>query len=640
MMAAPGPSHANFLHTQSLPHQPLSQPPSPSSPRPPPIPREPSFPTTTSLPTPALPPRKPSDPTSSRPPLSTTSLSCTPPLPRRPHSPTPSTSTLFILPPSRYGTLTSAVTPSPSTSPSTPRTPRTPRTPNGSSGNTVLSFSSLTHLYEHISEQCECGVYTVKRLSSVLSKLCAHQLDYARQVQKTIDTEVARHAGDFGQDHMRSCVAAWEQSLDVLRSSSVHSMQLSHRVSAEVVAPLTDFHTQATQRLAEVSREKKRTEKEMAQAHSAVQAEHAQCLRLLTQIDAMKEEGKAFTSATLAPTSSRASGLLSKIQKKIETVTLSTPAALNEKLLSQASRYQRAIDAANARHLLYQQSDLPAALSALEALERQRLSCMNQALSHLSSVTEQWMPEEREILQALCTASKSMSPEGDVRSLVQGFLHLHGPAPSPTVYAYNLPCSPADIRAGKYQGSNPNSAFHTAIGRALEVQPALCDGLRVPRVLAEAVAAVRRNEGLASEGIFRLSPSKSQFDDAKAAVEAGDYSALDRCDAYVNAALIKDWLRSLTEPLILDALYEEAVAAAKANMALGQGEAAAAVGGGGVDAVQAVFAKLAGVSQDVLRVIAAVVQEATAPKNASNKMSVSHHSQPSTATFTRAGFGD
>ena len=186
-------------------------------------------------------------------------------------------------------------------------------------------------------------MYTVKRMASVLSKLCQHQLESARQVQRLIDAEQAKHAADLGRDHMRSCVSGWEQSLDVFRLSSVHSMQLSNRLSAEVVAPLQDFYLSAGVRLAELAKEKKKAEKEMAQAHSAVQSEHSQCVRLLTSIEARKEEGKPATVGNVPPTpSSSGGGLLNKLQRKIDavTVTLSTPAALNEKLYQQAAKYQ------------------------------------------------------------------------------------------------------------------------------------------------------------------------------------------------------------------------------------------------------------------------------------------------------------
>ena len=255
-------------------------------------------------------------------------------------------------------------------------------------------------------------------------------------------------------------------------------------------------------------------------------------------------------------------------------------------------------------------------------LERQRLGCVTRALTHLAAVMDQWIPEEREIIQSLCSSSSAMNAEADILSLVQGCLHLHGPAPSPTVYSYMLPCSLTDIKAGKYEG-NPNSQFHTSVQRAMELQPSVCDGLRVPRVLTECVAAVRRNDGLANEGIFRLSPSKYQFDEAKVAVDAGDYNALTRYDAYVSASLLKDWLRSLSEPIIPDALYEEAVAVAQADMVMGSGGGNGAGGAvaGGLGGAQAVFGKLDAVSQDVLRVIGRLVQDATAGKYEANLMS-------------------
>ena len=203
------------------------------------------------------------------------------------------------------------------------------------------SYPSLTHLYDTIAEQSESGVYTVKRIVSVLSKLCHHQLDAARGVQRIIDSEQSKHTGDVASDHARSCVSGWETTLDVYRLTSIHSMQLSNRVLMEVVGPLSDFHTSAVGRLSELAKEKKKAEKEMAQTHSAVQAEYSHCLRLLASIEAKRDEGRNFVTAGQGtPSHKGGGGLLSKLQKKIETVTLSTPAALNEKLQLQAAKYQ------------------------------------------------------------------------------------------------------------------------------------------------------------------------------------------------------------------------------------------------------------------------------------------------------------
>ena len=248
---------------------------------------------------------------------------------------------------------------------------------------------------------------------------------------------------------------------------------------------------------------------------------------------------------------------------------------------------------------------------------------MTQALSHLSAVMEQWQPEERLLFQGLCASSSAMKADADVLSLVQGVVFLHGPAPSPTVYTYLLPCSLDDIREGRTEG-NPRSVFRTTIQKAMELQPGLCDGLAVPRVLAECVLALRRNEGLSSEGIFRLSPSKTQFDEAKAAVDSGDYTVLDKYDAYVSAALIKDWLRSLREPIIPDALYEEAVGVAQGDAAKGStggSTSTTSKASSGLSGAMAVWSKLDVLSQDVLRVIGNVVQDTTASWNEKNLMS-------------------
>ena len=202
---------------------------------------------------------------------------------------------------------------------------------------------------------------------------------------------------------------------------------------------------------------------------------------------------------------------------------------------------------------------------------------------------------------------------------------LHGPAPAPIVYTYALPCSPADIRAGRYEG-NANSVFNTTVSHAMELEPADSDGLPVPRLVAECLRCVRRNDGLRSEGIFRLSPSKAQFEEAKSGILKGDYSMLERVDAHVSAAMLKDWMRSLSAPLIPDGLYEEAVKVAKDDLTIGGAAGGGGGGGGaaGVHGAMAVYRKLDDCSRNVLTAVARLTKELTLPQNAdTNKMSVS-----------------
>ena len=459
---------------------------------------------------------------------------------------------------------------------------------------------------------------------SLLSKVAEHQAQYGRALQRTIEQEKTKHEVDFAKDKQRSCVAGWEGMLDALQASGAHSAATADRVLAEVVTPLQDCYANGTARLQEVGKEQRRAVKEMAQLHAAVQSELTGCSRLLQQVDTMRDEGRiaaaSSSSSSFSPPSQperRSGGLLSKLQSKIEKVTLSTPAALNERLMQQAGRYQTAIDRANARQAQLLQVDLPAVLSSLESLERTRLACVATAVQQLAAVYNSGQPAETEIVQRMATASRGLQPEADIASLVQGLVMLHGPAPAPTVYAYALPCSVADIRAGRYEGA-ANSVFHTTAAHAMELQPGEIDGVAVPRLVAECVRCLRRDDGLSLEGVFRVSPSKVQLDEARERLQQGDYAALERCDAHVSAALLKDWMRSLSSPLVPDALYDDAVAVAKADMAA-QGSAGHT---GGLQAALALYRKLDDVNRNVLTVIARVAHEVTQERRAqSNRMS-------------------
>ena len=392
-----------------------------------------------------MPPRKPSDPNPAFP----FGFSVTAPAasnPRQAMSPPQSTTALPGLPaaippplpppalssgrrspiPSRFNTQTIAVVPSP-----TPNSPPSPSSSSSSSAASGASYACLTHLWDQCFEQSEAGLYTVKRMGSLLSKLAAHQLEYGKSVQRSIEQEHSRHAADFAADNMRSCVSGWEGVMDSVQLSSRHAISIAERITADVVAPLSDFHTAAAQRLQEIAKDKKNAEKEMAKAHAAVQSELSACNRLLGQIDGMREEGKSFAPASSSQsgsgsafTSSSAEkrsggGLLSKLQSRIEKVTLSTPAAVNERLTAQAVKYQQAIDRANARQTAFLQSDLPSVLSALEGLERQRLFTMSAAVQKLSAVYESCLPEETEILRGITAACRGMQAEADISSLVQ-----------------------------------------------------------------------------------------------------------------------------------------------------------------------------------------------------------------------------
>jgi hypothetical protein len=147
-------------------------------------------------------------------------------------------------------------------------------------------------------------------------------------------------------------------------------------------------------------------------------------------------------------------------------------------------------------------------------------------------------------------------------------------------------------------------------------------GLDVPRVLPALIGAVKELKGVTTEGIFRISPTKpelealhKQFEDAHASFEltAAQKQSL---TAHVPAALLKQWLRSLSEPLIPELQYGACLALAKdaqppINSAANK------------QAVAKLMDGLPQVNRRVVELIAALVKELCVPANAKrNRMGV------------------
>jgi hypothetical protein len=178
---------------------------------------------------------------------------------------------------------------------------------------------------------------------------------------------------------------------------------------------------------------------------------------------------------------------------------------------------------------------------------------------------------------------------------------------------------------------------------------------------------------LAQEGVFRISPSKAEIDGVKARLDSLGIQGMSRAEVatiigennvFLACALLKDWLRSLSEAVIpTRPHYAAAIAIVKKEAAQEAAEAAAAAaatanasplspdgpataaarrgttmarGGGALSAsmsasLSSFLSGLPIVSQRVLSVLADLVREVTADEvQKTNKMTVSNW-----ARFTR-----
>jgi hypothetical protein len=95
--------------------------------------------------------------------------------------------------------------------------------------------------------------------------------------------------------------------------------------------------------------------------------------------------------------------------------------------------------------------------------------------------------------------------------------------------------------------------FGVSLKKAMELQKKYYPRLAVPLILTTLTDAVIKYNGCSTEGIFRVSGQIDRVELLKTQIEQGNYEILDT-DPHISAALLKQWLKALPEPLFPDAL--------------------------------------------------------------------------------------
>jgi len=353
-----------------------------------------------------------------------------------------------------------------------------------------------------------------------------------------------------------------------------------------------------------------------------------------------EEEGTPLppsASSGATPASSHGSGnkeggalFLSKFNKFADKISSQVTAAVRtaemgsscsvvqEKLLTAASRYTEALSRCNVREEAFLTQELPAYLNELQRIEVQRLEVTAQAMAAWGALHEERAAMEFDRYYASAGAGAAsgstsdsssaggaaaasrhpgalpraialLDPHEDMVSELNELVCTQGAAPAwsgGTPYA--LPVSMEDIRAGRLK-SNANSVFHRSLGDLMDSQRSSTPSVPVPRFMLYVLAAIllaNGGAGLAQEGVFRISPAKAELDAVKARLDAVGLQAMSKGDVltavgkdnvFLACALLKDWMRSLSEAVIPSAThYAAAIAIVKKEAAAEAAAAAAA----------------------------------------------------------------
>lgn len=108
--------------------------------------------------------------------------------------------------------------------------------------------------------------------------------------------------------------------------------------------------------------------------------------------------------------------------------------------------------------------------------------------------------------------------------------------------------------------------FGVTLQDVMEAQKDLAPDAELPLILTVMCAKIKELHGQRTEGIFRVPGDVAQMTALRIALEHGDYSARDCHDPHVPGSLLKLWMRELEQPIVPSSLYDQAIAAAQADL--------------------------------------------------------------------------
>lgn len=456
----------------------------------------------------------------------------------------------------------------------------------------------------------EWGSYASKRAASFLRKLGQAQQEFAHSISKLLSHEQSK-LGKLSSDHMKLANKTWSELQNLFARIAKSHLEEASELSLQVVAPLMEFHDAQEVQRKELLAEERKVSLEMVRAREEVSKGLAQCNKLLEE--ARKLQAEAAQSAKAAESGQKTGffrSLTMKVGKKPEDARLEA--------LKAAQNYAAAVTMANKKQNRYVESELPKLFDAMQQLEEKRLDTTRTRLLRFQSLASRYAAERAQVMAEIRAALEADTTAQDIQGFIEDVLYEHGPPVAPRPFQYELACSVADLEAGRLEGSNPNSLFRATLAECMERQADRPEaaGLDVPWLLPALIGRIQELGGYAEQGIFRISVAKEELDLLRTQLdEEGRHDLSHVTNPHVCAALLKDWLRLLTDPLIpTEQFYAQAIAAAKGSSS-----------GPSFDRApfQSLFRSLPALNQRVLQHLSGMVRAISEPANAeTNKMTV------------------
>lgn len=475
------------------------------------------------------------------------------------------------------------------------------------------SFANcLTHNFDVVSNQVGVGIVQTKSMTLLLKSIFDIQKDAATRILALIDKEQRKmyiHPEDElketvvvgakmlvaavtrdpiinpkGKDQMERFSKYHDRTLEFLRREADQTLKDVASLEQTIIVPLVNHNLNNDGRLVALARAEKLCRGEMVEASKLVKRTHESCAKMIDEVIKAKAKDPTAPMGIEKTESSKRKTLLDRSITKIQKGQLFSPKKLQKKAYAGAEIYEVAVHQANARQVQFYSTDLPNLFNQLETLERARLHDVSKILTKLAE-EQVVLLEPRQKSRALyLRESAELNPRQDMLDFIQHLIMYTGLPPPPVPFVYELP-TPQDIAGGRFE--HTSCYFRNTLGNIMKMQQTKFPEEKVPHVVEVCLKGLADLGGFKSEGIFRISIPKEELEALIKQFDQGDFSFRTN-NPNVPAALLKQWLRMLEEPLIPISLYPQA-------LALGQGTSI------NIPGASAFFKTLPPVNQEIIR---------------------------------------
>lgn len=239
------------------------------------------------------------------------------------------------------------------------------------------------------------------------------------------------------------------------------------------------------------------------------------------------------------------------------------------RLSTAAMDYKMAVGETNEFQKKYYEQDLPKFLQSLEHREKERLKIMCKTINQF---TVHQQNQLKKVAEEISKVSK-VSNDVDVKRNLEQFQANCGNVQPRQIFkelSYTLPVTLDEIRTGDIYEDDGGSSKPSNVVFRVSLETIMSEenikhqdaDLKLPCLIPTLMQHIVQQGGRKTEGVFRISAGAAQLEKLEKDYELGNYD-VSVSDPHLPAALLKQWLRSLPEPLIPLSAYQDCIDFAK-----------------------------------------------------------------------------